>query len=380
VDIRGSIRFYPVSYIDATASNLNGTRESTKLTSEHLLLQEIREQPPAILETLEAEKAKIPQAVRFLGRRGIHFVGMGSSYCSGLYAKYLLQELAQRRSEAHLASEFIHYPPSLTLNDVFVAISQSGESIETVKAVELLRRKHSHIRILAITNDPESKLAKLSDLTLLTHAGIEKVSATKTFTSTLALLYVLVATIAQRSGKISERKRSQLWNHLTQSAKILEENFGTWEDTANSLADCFASCRSLMIVGRGLNVVAALQGALIFKEVAKAPTEGMSGGEFTHGPMEALSSEIGVVVLGGGRTGELQLKLAQRAKALGAGVLMLTPQRTEGVNSIEFVERDETLMAFPCNVILNLLTYFTAIKKGLDTDKFTVISKVTRVE
>ena len=380
MDIGGSVRFYPVSYIDATASNLSGTRESVKLTSEHLLLHEIREQPTTILETLEAEKTRIPQAARFLGRRTIHFLGMGSSYCSCLYAKYLLEELAQRRSEAHLASEFLHYPPSLTPNDVFVAISQSGESIETVKAVEMLRRKHAHTRILAITNDPESKLAKLSDITLLTHAGVEKVSATKTFTSTIALLYVLAATIAQRSGKISERKLSHPWNNLTQSAKNLKDNFGTWEERTNSFAERFASCRSLMIVGRGPNVVAALQGALIFKEVAKVPTEGMSGGEFTHGPMEALSSEIGVVVLGGGRTRELQIKLAQRAKALGACVLMLTPQRTEGVDSIEFVESDESLMVFPCNVILNLLTYFTAVKRGLDTDRFTVISKVTRVE
>ena len=367
-----------MSYIDALASTLTRNRESAELSSEHLLLNEIREQPTTILDTLEAEKKSLPQAANFLIRRDIHFLGMGSSYCAGLYARYLLQEMAARRSEVHLASEFIHYPQDVVANDAFVAISQSGESVETVKAVELLKRKRA--LVLGITNNPESKLARLSNQTLLTHAGTEKVSATKSFTSTLTLLHMLSATISRRTGKINERKLSQLSNQLTKTASNLKHDFGRLEESCKPSSEQLAGSRSGMIVGRGPNLVAALQGALIFKEVAKIPTEGMSGGEFTHGPMEAVSKEMGVVVLGGGRTRELQAKLAGRAKTLGAYVLLLAPDASDGLDSIQFSACEESLMIFPCNVILNLLTYFTALRRGLNTDKFSVISKITRTE
>jgi glucosamine--fructose-6-phosphate aminotransferase (isomerizing) len=342
------------------------------------LLREIREQPAAILDTLKAERGGIPRAAKFLGRRSVHFLGMGSSYCASLYAQYLFQELAQRRTEVHVASEFIHYPPRLASSDVFVAISQSGESVETVRAVEFLKRRHVHV--LGMTNDAKSKLAALSDQTLLTHAGVERVSATKTFTSTLALIHALTAATAQQTGRISEGRRTLLWNHLVKSAVNLEKNFGWWEEMSRSWAEWLAGCRSVMVVGRGPCLVAALQGALLLKEVAKVPAEGMSGGEFTHGPMEAMSKEIGVIVLGGGRTAGLQTSLAHRAKSHGARVLMVAPQAAGEVDSIDFVERDEALMLFPCNAILNLLTYFAAVRKGLDPDKFTIISKVTREE
>jgi len=341
-------------------------------------MDEIREQPAAILHTLEAEKRQLPQAAKFLGRKTVHFLGMGSSYCASLYATYLFQELAQRRTGVHLASEFIHYPPRFVSNDVFIAISQSGESVETVKAVELLKRRHAHV--LGITNDPESKLATLSDRTLLTHAGVERVSATKTFTSSLALLHAFAVATARNNGRIGERNGTLLWHRLAKTALNMGRNFGRWEEMSKSWADRLVDCRSVMVVGRGPNVCAALQGALLLMEVTKLPAEGMSGGEFTHGPMEAISKEIAVIVLGGGRTEALQMKLAQRAKSLDARVLVLAPQPVTEIDFIDFRESDESLMLFPCNIILNLLTYFAAVKKGLNPDKFSIISKVTRVE
>jgi glucosamine--fructose-6-phosphate aminotransferase (isomerizing) len=348
------------------------------LKSEHVLLHEAREQPAAIRDTLNTERRQVSRTVKFLRRKNLHFLGMGSSYFASLYAKYLLQELAQRRAEIHLASEFIHYPPTVESNDVFVAISQSGESIETVKAVELLKRKRA--LILGITNDPASRLARLSTQLLLTHAGKERVSATKTFTSTLALVYELATALAVRTRKISRRRRDLLSNHLMQIILTLEERFEEWEEASRLWADRLASCRSTIVIGRGPNLVAALQGALLLKEVAKLPAEGMSGGEFTHGPIEAISDEIGVVVLGGGRTAGLQIKLAHRAKSLGSRVLMLAPRKVEKIDSISFGQTDEALMVFPCIFLLNLLTYYSAIKKGLNPDKFNVISKVTRRE
>jgi glucosamine--fructose-6-phosphate aminotransferase (isomerizing) len=346
------------------------------LKIEHVLLHEIREQPTAMRDTLNAERRRISEAAAFFGRKHLHFLGMGSSYFASLYAKYLFQE--QRQAESHLASEFIHYPLAPEPNDVFVIISQSGESIEIVKTVELLKRKQA--LILGVTNDPESRLAKLSDQLLLTHAGKEIASSTKTFTSTLALLHELATTLSARSGRISQRSRDLRSNHLMRTILTLEERFSEWEESSRAWAGGLASCRSAMVIGRGPNLIAALQGGLLLKEVVKLPAEGMSGGEFTHGPIEAISKEIGVIVLGGGHTAGLQIKLAQRAKTLGARVLMLAPQKARNIDSINFGKCDEALMVFPCNILLNLLTYYAAIKNGLNPDRFNVISKITRRE
>ena len=303
---------------------------------------------------------------------------MGSSYFVSLYAKYLFQELAQKRVESHLASEFIHYPPTIKSDDAFVAISQSGDSIETVKAVQLLKRKHA--LVLGITNNPKSSVAKLCNHVLLTHAGEERCSSTKTFTSTLALLYDLATAVAVRNGSISQRTGDVRLNRLMQTILTLVERFGEWEEESRLWAGRLASCRSAMVIGRGPNLVAALQTALLLKEVAKLPAEGMSGGEFTHGPIEAISNKIGVIVLGGGRTARLQIKLAHRAKSLGAHVQMLAPHKVQNIDSVGFGDFDEALMVFPCMIILNLLIYNAAVSKGLNPDKFNVISKVTRRE
>ena len=349
------------------------------MKSEHLLLHEIREQPAAIRDTLTVERPHILNTANVLCRKHLHFIGMGSSYLASLYAKYLLEEMAQRRVENHLASEFIHYPPSsFERGDAFVATSQSGESVETVKAVELVRKRN--VPLLGITNDSTSKLARLSDHVLLTHAGIERCSSTKTFTSTLALFHEFAAASAVHAGKINERKCNLLSNHLMRTAARLEENLDAWEREAHRWANKLASSRSVMVVGRGSNLIAALQGTLLLKEIAKIPAEGMSGGEFSHGPIESLSRHIAVVVLGGGRTANLQINLAKRARAIGARVLLLAPSKFPEVDSISLGETDEALTVFPCIVLLNLLAYFAATKNGIDPDKFNIISKITRRE
>ena len=134
-----------------------------------MLLREIREQPNAIRNTIEAESREVDRVAINLRRRRIHFLGMGSSYLASIYARYLLGEFTQKGAENHLASEFIHYPSQIASNDVVVALSQSGESIETVRAVQALKKKRN--LVIGITNEPKSPLAALSDQVLLTHAG-----------------------------------------------------------------------------------------------------------------------------------------------------------------------------------------------------------------
>jgi glucosamine--fructose-6-phosphate aminotransferase (isomerizing) len=135
-----------------------------------------------------------------------------------------------------------------------------------------------------------------------------------------------------------------------------------------------------MILARGPNLAAALQGALLLKEVAKIPAEAMSSGEFAHGPIEAVSRRLSVVVLGGGRTSKLQYRLALRSKALHARTLMISPSEISEVDSICYGEIDDNLAVFPCVALLELLAYHTALKKRLNPDHFRFIQKVTTLE
>lgn len=347
-------------------------------SNEHTLLREIREQPRAIIDTLELERREIQKVSGFLRNRRVRFLGMGSSYFASLYATYLFQGLAHVDAEAWLSSEFLHYPFRIDPSDVVIAVSQSGESFETVKAVRFLKKRH--YQIVGVTNQPGSNLARLSDRLLLTHAGAEKASSTKTFVATLALLNHLAVSIAMRTGRISGRKGALLYGRLLRCASLIEEKLPCWEKTARTWATALANCRSAVVLGRGYDLAGALQGALLLKEVAKIPAEGMTGGEFMHGPIEIASRKLFVVVIAGGRTSPLMKRLATYAKQIGARVLLLTPEKVGSVDSVRFEENYETLVLFPSVAMIELLAYFTAIEKHTNPDHFRFISKVTRAE
>jgi glucosamine--fructose-6-phosphate aminotransferase (isomerizing) len=303
---------------------------------------------------------------------------MGSSYFASLYATYLLSELTHTAAANHLASEFVHYPPAIGASDVFVAVSQSGESIETVKAVRLLKKKGNFV--VGVTNEPESVVARLSDRVLLTHAGKERASSTKTFASTLAIFYCLIVALAARTREIGVRRMDLLLERMVRMSRTLDASLVSWDDDARFQSNKLVNCRAAMLLARGPNLAAALQGALLLKEVAKIPAEGLSSGEFAHGPMEAVSRRISVVVLGGGRTSKLQHQLALRSKALHARTLMITPTEVRGVDSICYGEINEYLAVFPCAALLELLAYHTSLKKRLNPDHFKFIRKVTTRE
>ena len=347
-------------------------------TDEHMLLREIREQPGAIRNTIGAESHEIDQVARLLRGRRIHFIGMGSSYFASLYANYLLAELKHSAPVNHLASEFIHYPSTIPTNEITIALSQSGESVETVKAIQILKKKGNFV--VGVTNEPHSALAKLSDRVLLTRAGRERASSTKTFASTLAILYCLVVSVAAQSKQINARKRDLLFGKLMQMTRTMDESMESWNRDAIHQSSKLLNCEAAMVLGRGPNLPAALQGALLLKEVAKLPAEGMSSGEFAHGPIEAISRKISIVVLGGGRTSKLQYRLALRSKALQAKVLMITPHEVRNVDSICHGDTDEYLGVLSCAALLELLAYHAAVRKGLNPDHFNIIHKVTRRE
>lgn len=355
------------------------TRESrlpTLSSSKHILLQEIREQPRAIIDTIELESQEIKRVSSLLRGHRIRFLGMGSSYYASVYAKYLLQDLAQADVEAWIASEFIHYPSAVSSKDVVVAVSQSGESVETVRAVQLLKKAGN--RVLGITNQPESSLAKLSDTLLLTHAGEEKAGATKTFVAALALLNQLAVSTALKVKQISEWRTAEFARRLLICARDIEDELPSWEERAKPWGQCLAESRAAMILGRGFDIAGAMQGALLIKEVAKIPTEAMTGGEFMHGPIEIVTQDLFMIALCSGRTMTLMRQLGKRVGKIGGRFMILSPY--EGINTVKFREKNEILTIFPSTALLELLAYFSALEKGLDPDRFRFISKVTTVE
>jgi glucosamine--fructose-6-phosphate aminotransferase (isomerizing) len=343
----------------------------------HQLLKEIREQPSAIMETLAQEEHEIERAAKVFPR-SVRFLGMGSSYYASLYAKYLLEEYAHMDVPVDLSSEFLHYPPHVRRGEAFVVISQSGESVETVKVVRFLRKKHASVT--GVTNRPESSLAALADKVLLTHAGEERASATKTFTSTLALLHRLALSTGVRRGFVSRAGFSTLSSELIECAQSMRSEMSEWERSVKRLVARLREYRSVTVLGRGYNLASALQGALLLKEVAKLHAEGMSAGEFMHGPMEIASQELLAVVLTGGRTSPLMRGLVGKLKGYGTEVLTIGPESVGSTKAICFREREQTLVPIPSIVCLDLLTYFLALKRRLNPDTFRHISKVTLAE
>lgn len=342
--------------------------------NKHQLLQEIREQPNAILETLTQEIDEIEHVAKVLPRT-VRFLGMGSSYYASLYAKYMLQQFAHLDVRVELASEFLHYPPHIRRGEVFVAISQSGESVETVKAVRFIRKKHASV--IGVTNGPETSLAALSCRVLLTHAGEERASATKTFTSTLALLHHLAFATGARRGLVSRSIFNRSSVRLIECAQSMRDEMPEWERKTKRVVVRLGLRRSIAVLGRGYNLAAALQGALLLKEVAKLHSEAMSGGEFMHGPIEMASRDLAAIVLTGGRTSPLMLRLARKLKKYGVTVLTIGPESTRSIKAISLRGREQTLMPISSIVCLDLLAYFFALKRRLNPDKFRHISKVT---
>jgi glucosamine--fructose-6-phosphate aminotransferase (isomerizing) len=345
--------------------------------SEHQLLKEIREQPAAILETLAQESKEIDRVSEKFPR-SVCFLGMGSSYYASLYAKYLLQEVAHIDVRLELASEFLHYPPHVRRDQAFVAVSQSGESVETVRAVRFLREKHASV--IGVTNRADSKLAALSQKILLTHAGEEKASATKTFTSTLALMHRLAFSAGVHSGYVNRGKFTRSSKRMLECAQSMRKQIPKWEPRIKRLVDRFANDRTVTVLGRGYNLAAALQGAILLKEVAKLPAEGMSAGEFMHGPIEIASQGMLAVVLLGGHTSRLMRSLVRKLGGYGTDVLTIGPERVGSTEAICLEERDQTLIPISAIVCLDLLAYFLALKRRLNPDEFRHISKVTLTE
>ncbi len=358
--------------------------EATKGGYKHYMLKEIFEQPRALYETLSGiiEDPMLEKAAALLASSNrIYVTGAGTSYHAGLVFKHFMIKWARRPVIDYIASEHWEYDNVIGDGDVVIAVSQSGETIDTLQAVRVARKKGA--KVIGVTNVIGSTLSRIADLTLYTRAGPEiGVAATKTYLTQVLVLQVLAATYAARQGIISRSEYeaiiSSLWG-ARDAAKSVEK----YSSSVESLARLIVRRRSMYVLGRGLGALLAREAALKIKEIAYIHAEAYPAGESKHGPIALVEEGFPVIFIG---TPGYEKRLSsniEEMKARGAMTIIV------GVDSYEEAPADyrilvgsydEIVSTYAIMPLLQLLAYDAAVLLGYDPDKPRNLAKTVTVE
>ncbi len=379
------------------------TREQrrSELTSEavergayrHFMAKEIHEQPRAVAETLEGrisesrvlEAALGPGAAEVLSRaERIQIVACGTSYHAGLVARYWFEGFAGLPCDVEVASEYRYRSHVVSPNTLFVTISQSGETADTLAALREARQR-GYMASLAICNVPESSLVRESDLTLMTRAGPEiGVASTKAFTTQLTALLLTVIAAARRNGLDPEREAAAVRALRNLPAAI--EQALQLEPAIKQLAEEFVDKRHSLFLGRGVQYPIALEGALKLKEISYIHAEAYPAGELKHGPLALVDADMPVITVA--PNDELVEKLKsnlQEVRARG-GVLSVSAAPAvaladgDGYRVLKVPAVPEITAPIVYTIPLQLLAYHVAVLKGTDVDQPRNLAKSVTVE
>ncbi|HEY9795303.1 MAG TPA: glutamine--fructose-6-phosphate transaminase (isomerizing) [Leptolyngbyaceae cyanobacterium] len=373
----------------------------------HFMLKEIYEQPGVVRACLETylnanwNPADISQSPINLGLapelfadlEQIQILACGTSWHASLVGKYLLEQIAGIPTMVQYASEFRYAPAPLTANTLTIGVTQSGETADTLAALEMEKRRRFgqlpkyEPRLLGITNRLESSLAQLVDRIIETHAGIEiGVAATKTFVSQLVAFYCLALDLAWRRQTLTATRLEEILVGLRQLPAQIELILESQERYIEELAHSFAETQDFIFLGRGINFPIALEGALKLKEISYIHAEGYPAGEMKHGPIALLDAKVPVVAIAmPGSVYEKVLSNAQEAKARDARLIGVTPmndqEAAETFDDLLPVPAVEELLSPILTVIpLQLLAYHIAARRGLDVDQPRNLAKSVTVE
>ena len=351
----------------------------------HRMLEDIYAQPDAIAETLRRNQGAVERVVEeFFSEevKLIYLSGSGTSYHAGLASQLILSSLARLPATAIPASEFAAWTPSIMGEGFYlIAVSQSGESRDVLEAVRDARKKG--VKILAITNTPGSTLTKLADETLLTYAGEEvAVTATKTFTSQLSLLYLLSLQMALKRGFEPDRLKALL-RSLYAVPDLLRGNMKEMEDECSFLAELYKDKNVYFVLGSGPNYATALEGALKLKEACNVFSEGFATREFLHGPVQLVNEKTAVMLILFKTELEEVRRLVKSFKGYGAPVIAVSNDASVGdelkVETLSFKgDAPPYISPMVYAAPLQLYAYFTSIYRGLNPDKPEKLSKVVR--
>ncbi len=360
----------------------------------HYMLKEIYEQPIAVANTLSeriSKKRVLPESFGaaapaiFEKIENVDIIACGTSYHAAMVARYLIEEFCRIPCRVDIASEYRYRNPVVTPNTLFVTISQSGETADTLAALRLARER-GYLASMAICNVPESSLVRESDLVMMTRAGPEiGVASTKAFTTQLAALSMLAVTLARYRGASAETEAEQV--RQLQAIPALIEKALELDGPIRKLAERFADKSHALFLGRGIQFPIALEGALKLKEISYIHAEAYPAGELKHGPLALVDDDMPVITVA--PNNELLEKLKsnlQEVRARGGELFVFADPASgmksePGVTVMEMPDHIEHLQApILYTIPLQLLSYHVAVLKGTDVDQPRNLAKSVTVE
>ena len=360
----------------------------------HYMQKEIHEQAVAVGRTLEdriagghvIDSAFGQRASEMFDRvRGVHIVACGTSYHAGLVARYWIEKLCRVPCNVEIASEYRYRDPVVPEGTLFVTISQSGETADTLAALREAKNL-GYVSTLTICNVPESSMVRESDLVLMTRAGPEiGVASTKAFTTQLAALAMLTIALARRNG-LEPRQERHLTAQLLELPELISEVLDL-DASIEGLAQHFVDKHHALFLGRGVQNAVAMEGALKLKEISYIHAEAYAAGELKHGPLALVDEDMPVVAVA--PDDELLEKLKsnlQEVRARGGELYVFADPRVQfgdrvGIHTMRMPAMIEDLQApILYTIPLQLLAYHVAVLKGTDVDQPRNLAKSVTVE
>jgi glucosamine--fructose-6-phosphate aminotransferase (isomerizing) len=361
---------------------------------DHFMLKEIFEQPSTIFDCLRGRLDSKESAIRMSGvdlnidqimnANRIMIVACGTSWHAGLVAEYIIEELCRIPVEVEYASEFRYRNPIVHKGDLIIAISQSGETADTLVALE--KAKEDGAFIFGVVNAVGSSIARISNAGAYTHAGPEiGVASTKAFTGQLAVLIMIALSIAKHKGTITDARFNELLVEMEQIPEKVDSILKN-ADQLKAIAEKYKDASDFLFLGRGYNFPIALEGALKLKEISYIHAEGYPAAEMKHGPIALVDENLPVVFIA--TKDQFHEKIVSNMQEIKARKGKIISIITEGDNvsaelsndSFAIPTADEIIAPLLTVIPLQLLSYYVGIAKGIDVDKPRNLAKSVTVE
>ena len=396
---RESLEIYDAEghLVDRPIKLSSATYQSVDLGDhKHFMHKEIFEQPKAVSDTLEGRTTQEEVLVSCFGHQAeeifkdiqqIQIIACGTSYHAGLVAKYWFEDMMRMPCQVEVASEYRYRNPVIQNNTLFVTISQSGETADTLAALKKVKSSDTPPHTLSICNVPESSITRESDLICLTHAGPEiGVASTKAFTTQLVVLALLVASIGKVKNCLPEGQEKKIITGLHKLPNLIIDTLKS-ESTIENIAQSFADKQNALFLGRGTMYPIAMEGALKLKEISYIHAEAYPAGELKHGPLALIDDNMPVIAIA--PLNDLLEKLKsnlQEVKARGGEMIVFKDeasdmQSEDGFTMVKTTSNVGRITApITFNIALQLLSYHVALIKGTDVDQPRNLAKSVTVE
>ena len=357
----------------------------------HFMEKEIHDQPEGCQRTIAAYvdtltgHAAMPGGVDFAALQRIQIVACGTSYIAGLLGKYMIEQLADLPVDVEIASEFRYREPALVAGSLVIAMSQSGETADTLAALRYCMAKG--MTSAAVVNAQESTMAREVDVVWPIHCGPEiGVASTKAFTAQTSVLTALAIAAARARGRIDDAEERRLVKVLLEAPRLIAESINL-EDSVKAIAGEVSKARDVLFLGRGPMYPLALEGALKLKEISYIHAEGYAAGELKHGPIALVDEQTPIVILAPFDSYfEKSASNMSEVMARGGQVVFITDpegesQAPKGARVVVTAPRCDPLIApLVMSAPIQLLAYYVAVQKGADVDQPRNLAKSVTVE